>query len=263
MDLSNLLENVVEEVVELKEGEIDHDLESGGNSNFISTGGVFKTTIERAFLEPTKNGGISFTLHTKGDNSYQTTMFPFNAEKGKNGKKTGRIVTTNTYNGKTTTNGDFKLLKQLYYVATGELLTSVKDIETSVEDIKYNSYGKEVEKKVAMIDVLVGKDIHVGVRRKAKYAWDKEAEEQDKTQYATNKDGDLIYDLTLFSVYNSEGQTAEEFIYEKEPEKIEKDNEYLSSDKGIYKPKLEEPEDDIDLDEPPFDEDGTNDEIDF
>jgi hypothetical protein len=258
MNLENLLENVVEEVVELKEGEIDHDLESsGGRINFINTGGVFKTTIERAFLEPTKSGGISFTLHTNGENNYQGTLFPFNKD-----KKTKKITTTNTYKGKTVTNSDFKLLKQLYYVATGELLKSVQDIDTTVEDVKYNSYGKEVEKKVAMITALVGKDIHIGIRRKVKYAWDKDAKEQDKTQYATNKDGDLIYDLTLFSVYNDKGQTAEEFIKEKDPEKIEKDNEYLSSDKGIFKPKLEEPEDDIDLDEPPF-EANSSEEIDF
>jgi len=253
LELENLLENVVEEELQLEEGQIDSDLESsGGGVNFVNTGGVFKGTIERAFLEPTKNGGISFTLHTKGDSVYQTTLFPFNKD-----KKTGKITTTNTYNGKVTTNSDFKLLKQLYYVATGELLSSVKDIKTKVEDITFKSYGKDVKKKVAIVTALTDKDIHFGIRRKAKYAWDKDAEEQDRTQYATNKDGDLVYDLTLFSVYDSKGRTAEELVKGKDAEKHIKDDEYLSSDKSIYRPNLEESED------VPFNTDDTEDEIDF
>ena len=234
-DMSNLLsllEDVqMEEVVEGKE---NRDLEGSAGINFIKTGGVYKTTIERAFLKPTKKKGLSLGIHTKGDNVVQLMLFPINID-----KKTGKRTTTNTFKGKTTTNGDFKLLKQLLFVC-GESVSELKDMKVKEEEITYKAYGKEVTETVLLLTSCTDKEIGIGV--KGSYEYNYEDGETDKTSYKVDNEGTPRLKLSLNSVYNSKGKTPIEMIKKEESVQLAKDKLYLESEKSIYKPKLEESE---------------------
>ena len=220
----------------------NEDLVTSTGINFISQGGVYSTTIERAFLKETLKGGASLHVHTKGDNVIQLMAFPINVDK--KGKKT----TTSEYKGKTTTNQDYKIFKQLFYV-TGNAVVELNDVKKEVQTITYKSYGVDVTEEVLMLTDLTDKELHIGL--KAKYEYNYEDGETDKTCYKTDRDGNPRLSLSISKVYDNEGRTPMEMIKDVEAKDIEGDREYLASEKAIYKPKLEEAEEEIEVEAQP------------
>jgi len=192
--------------------------------------------IERAFIIETKKGGVEFNLHLSGDNLFNVKTYPVIV---KNKKK----VTTYTYKGKTQSLADYKMLKQLIFVATGKG-QELPDIKLKEEEITFKEYGEDVTLDVATLVDLIGKEIQYGVRCEEQYNY--EDGETDKTQIKIDDDGNPRYKMSLFSVYSSEGKNPLEIIKKEEPTQIEKDKEFLLSAKGIKKVTLELPEEDED-----------------
>ena len=126
--------------------------------------------------------------------------------------------------------------------------------------IKYKKFGKEVKIKGETIVELTGKTVQIGIKLKAEYSWNKEDAEVDKTEYRTDRNGDIAYKKELDSVFNVDGFSAEEMLTEAEEAKsIETKRKYLESDKAIYHPELEEAE----IEESESNDSGTSDELDF
>ena len=207
-------------------------LESGSPSGgYVNKCGVYPMTIEKAFLTATKKGGVKLDLHFGGANSFNAELYPVSV-------KGGKKVTTYQFKGKAVSLGDYKLLKQLLFVTNGKPI-DLENMETVEETITYKAYGKDVTVEAETCNDLVGKDVMVGVRLEEKYAWNSEESEVDKTQLATNNDGDIVYDKKIFTVYSQTGKTPTEIIKKSEAVQIESDREFLESDKGIKKVKLE------------------------
>jgi len=239
-----LLENVVDETEE----QSAHDMENGGGSSFINECGVYPTTISKAFLTETKKGGIKLDLMLGGDNMIDLELYVIS-------KKAGKLITTCKIQGKTVSLPSYKLFKQLYFIATGVGL-DLKDMELKTETIKYKKYGKDVEVEGDTIVQMIGKEIQVGIRLEESYAY--EDGETDKTQLRTNKNGDVVYDKELHSVFSKDGFSPMEVVSEAEETKeIENEKKFLASDKGIRRVKLEFP------DEPEEEGEDTDEEIDF
>jgi hypothetical protein len=161
-------------------------------------------------------------------------MFPINID-----AKTGKKTTTQTYKGKVSTNGDYKLFKQLMYV-TGNAVVEMDKVKTEVKMITYKSYGKDIVEEVALLTDLTDKELYIGIKASCEYNY--EDGETDKTSYKVDRDGNLRYKLSLNSVYDSNGKNPKEMIQEGEATQMDKDHTWLTSDKSIWKPKLEEVE---------------------
>lgn len=233
---------LLSDIVEVDEEVTAHDMEAGGSGgSFINECGVYPTTIEKAFMTPTKKGGVALNLHFGGANKIDTILYIVSV---KNKKK----VTTCVMQGKTVSLPSFKMFKQLYFLATGEGL-DLHEMKTVEETIKYKSYGKDVEVEAETITELIGKELQIGIRLCESYNY--EDGETDKTQVKTNQNGDTVYDKELESVFNVEGFSAEEVINDADETKaIESKKKFFASDKAIKRVKLEEPE--VDEDEDPF-----------
>lgn len=234
---SELLSSVVAVDAEVEA----HDMEDKQGGVFISENGIYNTTIEKAFLYKTKSKGICCTLLCRGANSIDIDLYIVSF-------KNKKLITTCKMQGKTVSLPDYKMFKQLFAVATGEV-KPLEEIDVEVETIKYKKFGKEVKVQAETVVDLIGKEIQIGIKLKADYAWDKEGGEDgqgavDKTEYKTDKNGDILYSKELDSVFTTDGFSAEEVITEaEEPKAIESKIKYLQSDKAIYHPKLEESED--------------------
>ena len=213
-----------------------HDLETGGNGSFIKDGGVYPTTIERAFMSKSKSGGVQLDIHFGGANIYNSRSYIAVVD-----KKTKKLKNTCIMQGKTVTLPDFVILKQLYFLACDEGL-DIHEMEVTVEDLEFKEYGKTVKVEgVQTITNLIGKEVQIGVRLEEKYNY--EDGETDKTQLKTNQNGDVVYDKTLESVFNKDGFDTAEMIKEAdEPKAIESKKAWLTGDKGIKRVKLESPE---------------------
>lgn len=226
-------------VVEVDEEVSKHDLESSSGGGFIKTGGVYETTIERAFISETKKGGRQLDIHFGGSNMLQTTLYIISARKNAKTKKVA-LVTTCQMNGKTVSLPDFKVFKQLMYVATG-VGQDLGEIVTKEETIKFKKYGKDVEVEAETVVDLIGKTVNIAVRQEEKYAYNDG--ETDKTQLKVNDDGDILYDLSLMEVFSENGFNAIEMVKgETETKAMDSAEDFLKSDKGIKKVKLEMPE---------------------
>lgn len=252
MKLRDLTGDIANEV-EVDESSLDTQTAGG---NFVKKNGMYAGTIERAFLMETKNGGYSCNIHIGGDSSYNIALFIINKD-----KKTKKLVIDGTFNGKTVKNRDAVNLLHLYYIAT-EKLVSVLDLPLSEEKetVEWKEYGKDKSEEVYTLPDLIGQKIQYSVTAKEQYAYDSEAEEDDKTAIKTNKDGDPIYKLNVLRFYGEDGKVPEEMIKGQESEQYEKDKTYVESDKAIKKVELEEPDfyepdetsNVIDEDEPDF-----------
>ena len=257
-NLTGLFQDVDNGGEELAKEELSN---STGGSSYVTDSGVYKGTIARCFAYPTKVGGVCVEVHFEGDTSHNVKLYPVTVKKknGKPIKENGNVVKTSTYTvkGKTQSLADYKMLKQLVFVAIGKG-QELKDIVMEEKDISYKEYGKDKTVKAGELTELIGKTIHFGIRLEEEYNY--EDGEVDKTAIKTNNNGDVVYKKPLFSVYDSEGKTALEIVKQAEPTQIEKDKEFLASDKGIKKVKLEAPEieevedvvDDIDEDDIDF-----------
>ncbi len=232
-----------------------HDMEDRQGGSFINKNGLYKTTIEKAFIHVTKSKGRVCTVLFRGANTVDIDLFIVSNKKGK-------LITTCVQQGKTVTLQAYKLFKQLMVVVTGEL-SLIDEVMVEEETIKYKKFGKDVKVKGEVITALTGKEIQIGITLKANYEWDKEEEAEDKTQYKTDNNGDIRYDKELDSVFNIGGFSAEEILTDAEEAKsIEAKKKYLESDKAIYHPKLEESEakeDDVTTETT----DDSDDELDF
>jgi hypothetical protein len=228
MSLANLFSDIQEVSEELKNEELEN--KSGGG--FVTTNGIYKSTIERAYVTATKKGGVQFDLHLTGDNLINFRLYPVS---NKNGKK----VTTYTYKGKTQSLQDYKMLKQIVFCATGKG-QELEDIKIEEQDIEFKEYGKAVKLTVGMLTDLVGKEIQYGVRCEEEYNY--EDGETDKTSIKTDDEGNPRYKKVLFSVYSALGKTPIEIIKKEDSIQLAKDKEFLLSDKGIKRVKLEAPE---------------------
>jgi hypothetical protein len=222
--------DILKEVV-VNEELASQELETSSGGGYVNKCGVYRMTIQKAFFTETKKGGVQLDLHFGGDNTFETTMFPVIV-------KDGKKVTTYTVKGKVQSLGDYKILKQLLFVTNGKPM-DLKDLTLKPETITYKAYGKDVTVDAETCEDLVGKDVYVGVRLSEKYAYDKDAGEVDKTQLMTNGDGDIIYDRAIYSVYSQTGKTTTEMIKNLEATQMKKDAEFLESDKGIKRVKLE------------------------
>ena len=143
--------------LDLNEEVESHDLEVSSGTNYINENGIFPVTIEKAFMTETKKGGVQLDVHFGGANTINIRMFIVSV--GKDGKRT----TTCKMQGKTVSLPDFKLMKQLYFVATGEG-KDLGDIKTKVETIKYKEYGKDIEVEAETIVDLIGKQVNIAIR---------------------------------------------------------------------------------------------------
>jgi hypothetical protein len=246
--LGQLLKNI--EVV--SEEVSSHDLEASGGVNYINDNGVYPVTIERAFMTNTKKGGVQLDLHFGGENVLNTRLYI--VSKVQSGKDKGKMITTCKMQGKTVSLPDFKMLKQLYFVATTEA-KDLSEIETKVETIKFKEYGKDVEVEGETLVDLIGKQINIAVRLEEEYAYDKETKSADKTELKTDKNGDIVYKKSLDDVFTIEGLHAVEVLKEtEEPKLMKKKEEFLASDKATKRLVLEIPEEEeIEEDELPDD----------
>jgi hypothetical protein len=231
MGLENLLSGItVDEEVS------SHDMETSTGGAFINACGVYPTTVERAFMTPSKSGGVQLDLHFTGENIFNTRLYIAIVD-----KKTKKKKVTCVMQGKTVSLPDFKLLKQLYFLGTGQGL-DIGEIETTTEDLEFKEYGKVVKVEgVETISNLIGKEVQIGVRLEEKYNY--EDGETDKTSLKTNQNGDVVYDKKLESVFSKDGFDTMEIIKESlAPSAIESKKKFLESEKGIKRVKLEAPE---------------------
>jgi len=227
------LSKLLSKVEAVDEEVSSHDMEVGGGSNYISECGVYPTTIEKAFMSNTKKGGIQLDLHLGGANKIDFTLYIVSM-------KNKKLITTCQMQGKTVSLPDFKMFKQLYYLATGEGL-DLHEMETTEETIKYKAYGKDVTVEAETITQLIGKEIQVGVRLAEQ--WNYEDGETDKTSLKVNQNGDVVYKKELESIFNIDGFNAEEVLKDAtETKALDSKVKFLESDKGIKRVKLEEPE---------------------
>lgn len=218
------------------------DLERSSGGMFVTEPGVYTGTVEKAFISKTKKGGYQLNLHIGGDNRFETILYPVS-------KKNGKLVTTSTYGGKTSSLPDYKMLKQLLFVTQGKAMSLFpqEDADTvtlKAETIKYKAYGKEVEVEAETITDVIGKEIHFAVRFEERYNY--EDGEEDRTDIKRNDDGDPLYDKRLYAVYSKKGKTPMEIFKKEEPTTIEKDRDFLEK-KGIKKVKLEAPANDFEV----------------
>lgn len=227
-ELGNLFKDVDTGSEELAKEE----LVNGSGSSYVNACGVYKGTIERCFVTETKKGGVCLDLHIGGENIYTTKLYPVTV-------KDGKKVTTYSYKGKVTSLQDYKMLKQLVFVSTGKG-QELADINVEEQDISYKEYGKDVDIKGGMLVDVIGKEIQFGVRLEEEYNY--EDGEVDKTSIKTDDEGNARYKKTLFSVYSAEGKSALELVKKEEAKQIAKDKEFLESDKGIKRVKLDLPE---------------------
>lgn len=231
------LEQLFQDVDTGSEELAQEELSNNTGSVFVKDNGIYKGTIARCFVTETKKGGVCLDLHIEGDTVYQTKIYPVSGKKDKK----GNIVkmTTYTVKGKTQSLNDYKMLKQLVFVATGKG-QELKDIKIEEQDMEFKEYGKDVSITAGVLTELVGKDIQFGVRCEEEYNY--EDGETDKTAIKTDDDGNPRYKKSLFSVYSAEGKTALEVVKKEDATQLEKDKEFLLGDKGIKKVKLEVPE---------------------
>ena len=232
--LGNLLKDI--EVVSKEEAL--NDMSNNSGSSFITEGGVYPTTIINAFMTETKKGGVQLDLHFGGANSINVRLYIVSV---KNGKR----VTTCTVQGKTVSLPDFKLLKQLYFVATGEA-KDLSEIETKVETIKFKEYGKDVEVDGEVLVDLIGKEVNIAIRLEEEYNY--EDGETDKTSLKVDGNGDVRYKKNLDDVYSIDGLSALEIVKKEEPKAMKAKEAFLASDKAIKRVKLEMPEEDSSTD---------------
>lgn len=224
---SNLLNKIVEVEVE------GNDLENNSGSSFIKEGGVYKVTVDKAFISQTKKGGLQVDLIFAGDNIWQETLYIASM-------KNKKLTTTCKMGGKTVSLPSFKLFKQIMFLATNEPV-DISTIETVEETIKYKAYGKDVEVDGETITALIGKEFTIAVRAEEEYNY--EDGEVDKTSLKVDSDGNTRYKLSLYDVYNEDGLNAIEVVQEaEEPKAMIKTEEFLKSDKGIRRVVLELPE---------------------
>ena len=235
-NLLDLLKDVDTGSVELQKEELS--AKSTG-SKYVNVAGVYSGTIERAYLTETKKGGVALNIHIGGESIADFVIYP--VRKDKNGKK----VSTQEYNGKTTSISDYLLLKQFVFCATGKG-QALEDIKLVGEEIKFKKFGKEVTVEGATLVDVIGKQIKFGVRAEEEYNYENGA--TDKTSLRTDNEGKVKYKLSLYSVYSTEGKIPAEAIKGEDAKQIESDTIYLTSDKAIKKLKLEASED-----EAPFD----------
>jgi len=244
MSISNLLSDIEEVDSEVS----SHDLEVNSGGSYISEGGIYPTTIDKAFMSPTKKGGVQLNIMFGGANKIDCVLYIVSM---KNGKK----ITTCQMQGKTVSLPDFKMFKQIMFLATGKA-RDLSEVKTKTETIKYKAYGKDIEVEAETVVDLIGKDIQIGVRLEEQYNY--EDGETDKTQLKTNQNGDVVYKKSLESVFNVDGFSTEELLKEaEEPKAIKSKEAFLTGAKGIKRVTLEFPEDEVvededDLDSIPF-----------
>jgi len=232
----SLLAGLFQDIENTSEELQAEELENKSGSSYVKENGIYKSTIERAFIIKTAKGGAEFQLHLSGDNNFNVKMYPVVID-----KKTKKKVTTYTYAGKTQSLQDYKMLKQLIFVAIGKG-QELSDVKLKEEEITFKEYGKDVTLDVATLTDIVGKEITYGVRCEEQFNY--EDGEEDKTCIRTDDEGNPRYKMSLFSVYSKLGKTPLEIIKKEDATQIEKDKEFLLGAKGIKKVKLELPEED-------------------
>ena len=129
-NLLDLLKDVDTGSAELQKEELS--AKSTG-SKYVNGAGVYSGTIERAYLTETKKGGVALNIHIGGESIADFVIYP--VRKDKNGKK----VSTQEYNGKTSSISDYLLLKQFVFCATGKG-QALEDIKLVVEEIKFKKF---------------------------------------------------------------------------------------------------------------------------
>jgi len=220
-------------IVAVSEEVAAHDMDTGSSNSFINDNGIFKSTIEKAFLFKTKSKGVGCTILFRGENSIDITLYIVSNKKGK-------LVTTYVSQGKTISLNDYKLFKQLYAVVTGEV-KPMEEIDVIPEVIKYKVFGKDVKVDGETIVELIGKEVEIGIRLEESFAWDNEEKCEDKTELKTDKNGDVVYKKSLDSVFSKDGFSAEEVITEAtEAKDIESKRKFLEGDKATKRVKLED-----------------------
>jgi len=220
-------------IEEVSEEVSSHDLENSSGGGFINACGVYPTTIEKAFLTPTKKGGVKLDIFFGGANKIDIELYIVSF-------KDGKKITTCKMKGKTVSLPDFKMFKQLYFLATGVGL-DLNEVETKTETIKYKKFGKAVSVEAESIPALIGKEVQIGIRLEEQYNY--EDGEEDKTSLRVNTNGDVVYKKELESIFNADGFDAMEVLKEAtEAKAIKSKITFLESDKGIKRVKLELPE---------------------
>lgn len=228
----NLLEQMFKDVDTGSEELAKEELSNGSGVTYVKEGGIYKGTIERCFVTTTKKGGACLDIHIGGESVFNTKLYPVTVRDGKK-------VTTYVHKGKSSSLNDYKMLKQLVFVATGKG-QELEDITIEKQDIEYKEYGKAVDVTGGMLVDLIGKEIKFAVRLEEEYNY--EDGETDKTSIKTDNDGNARYKKSIYRLYNAEGQTAIEMVKKEEPTQLTKDKDFLAGEKGIKRVKLDLPE---------------------
>ena len=242
------LKDLVGDIEEVEASEQSMEVQNQGG-NFVKKNGMYKGTIQRAFLSETKNGGYVANIHIGGANTINLSLYIINKD-----KKTKKLVIDGNFKGKTIKNLDAVNLLQLFYISE-EKLVSLLDLPLKEEEITYKEYGKDKTENVHTLVGLAGQEISFSLTAKEQYNY--EDGEEDKTTLKTDKNGDLVYQLKLLRFYNGEdNKVPSEMIKGLDSEQYNKDKEYVESTKAIKKLELEdvsfEADNDIDDDDISF-----------
>ena len=133
---------------------------------------IYKATLKALYLEPTKKGGLSMTVHAViNGNEESFTVYPINVAKDGAGNLmkdgNGVPVQTNHYldkNGKVVYYADFVLMDGLVQVATGKSLAELQTSELIVDVYDFTARAK-VKKTVAGYKDVQGKEINLAIQR--------------------------------------------------------------------------------------------------
>ena len=224
------IRDLLKEVEEVSKEVSQDDLKSGGSGSFISTGGVYPATIEKAFMTETKSGGIKLDLMFGGANKIDIELYIIS-------KKKGKLITTCQMDGKTVTLRSYKIFVHLYYILVGKA-PKLSELNVKEETIKYKKFGKDITVEAGTLVDLIGKEVNIGIRLEEQY--DYEDGETIKSRLKTNKNGDTLYNKDLESVFSKDGLSAQEMAKGvTEGTEMESKDKFLKGDKGVKRIKLE------------------------
>jgi hypothetical protein len=227
------IRDLLKEVEEVSKEVSQDDLKSGGSGSFINAGGVYPTTIEKAFMTETDKGGIKLDLMFGGANKIDIELYIIS-------KKNGKLITTCQSGGKTVTLKSYKMFVQLYYILVGKA-PKLSELNLKEETIKYKKFGKDITVEADTLVDLIGKEVNIGIRLEEQYAYEDGVTIESRLK--TNQNGDTLYKKELEYVFSKDGLSAQEIAKGvTEGTEMESKDKFLKGDKGIKRVKLEAPE---------------------
>lgn len=207
-----------------------NNVEDYNGGGFINESGIYELTIKRAWTIESANGAIGIHVEFTGEGSLEQDIWMTNRD--------GQ--TYYNRNGKDVAMAGYVQMKKLNYVATGNFLTSLSQLNVSQQLVKTfdrvddpENEGKkkrvEVEKEVEYITDWAGKELKVGIQMKEKEDSVKQGDKYVGTgKRAEDKDGNPYLEVDIIGFYDiNTNKTANELKSDKPAEQIEKDKTRL------------------------------------